>query len=112
MEGNSPTNTSQAVRGVPVGCDAGFVNVHAELLRLHAEKSATYGHEADRFRNFTALGAVQGKTPERYVVERIIEKCVRALNMIDAGQAADVREYPDIANLGIVAESLRRRAAS
>ena len=92
------------------GADAGWVAAHAALLELHVEKSATYGSNADRLANFTTVGRVTGEPAERYALVRIIEKATRALNMIDlTGQADEVREYPDMASLALICETLRRR---
>lgn len=91
--------------------DPDWHDAHRELGDLHVEKSSTYGNGADPLANFTTLAAVAEQAPERYVLERIVEKCVRALNMIDAGDAVVVQEYPDIASLGLCAEALRRRRA-
>lgn len=84
-------------------------DAHAELKALHIEKSSTYGNKADPLANFTQIAATANQEPERYVLERIVEKCVRALHQIDAGDAEAVKEYPDIASLGLCAEALRRR---
>lgn len=91
------------------GADRHWLAAHGDLIRLHVEKSSTYGSSGDRFANFTAIADATGAPPERYVLERILEKTTRALNMIDAGLAADVKEYPDIASLGLCAEALQRR---
>jgi hypothetical protein len=85
------------------------MKAHADLLRLHKEKSSTYGTGEDRLANFTKLGEAAHQPAERYAVERLIEKAIRALHMIDAGQAQDVREYPDLASLALCAEALRNR---
>ncbi len=50
-----------------------------------------------------------GEAAERYVLERIVEKATRALNMLAAGSGPRVREYPDMASLALCAEALRRR---
>lgn len=97
---SSPTDTSG---------DPHWLDAHAALRDLHVDKSSTYGTGGDKFRNFTAVGEVTGVPPERYALLRIIEKATRALNMIDAGRAGDVQEYPDIAGLGLCCEALRRR---
>jgi hypothetical protein len=89
------------------GCDEHWLEAHAALPALHADKSGTYGVEGDRFANFTALARVTGAVPERYAVERLLEKATRALHMIDAALANDVREYPDIASLGLVCHALQ-----
>lgn len=95
----------------PDGADPGWLRAHRELLALHVEKSATYGTDADRFANFTAVAANSGAAPEYYPLLRIMEKAQRALIMIGAGQELDVREYPDMASLAIICEALRRRRA-
>lgn len=89
--------------------DAGWLRVHEELAPLHERKSATYGNDDEAFFNFVEIGRAQERVPERYVWERILEKSIRSLNMIDAGLADSVKEGPDVASLGIVAEALRRR---
>lgn len=89
--------------------DPGWVDAHTELLPLHERKSGTYGTAAEPFLNFVEIGLAQGRVPERYVWERILEKAIRALNMIDAGLADDVKEAPDAASLALCAEALRRR---
>jgi hypothetical protein len=91
--------------------DPGWISAHADLLALHVEKSSTYGTDDDRFANFTKLGEAAGQSPERYAVERLIEKAIRALHMIDAGRSGEVQEYPDIASLALCAEALRARSA-
>lgn len=91
------------------GADRQWLAAHGELIKLHVDKSSTYGAGTDRFANFHAVADTTGKPPEHYVLQRIIEKATRALNMIDGGIADDVREYPDIASLGLCAEALRRR---
>lgn len=93
-------------------CDRHWLDAHSALPALHAEKSSTYGNDGDRFANFTAVAAAQsGNVPrERYALERIVEKAARALNMIDAGAAHDVVEYPDIASLALGCEAMRRKA--
>ena len=88
-----------------------WMEAHHELRDLHLRKSATYGRDDDRFRNFTAVASLAGGPPERYALLRIIEKATRALNMIDAGDADAVAEYPDIGSLGLCCEALRRRRA-
>lgn len=92
------------------GGDPHWLAAHDALVALHLRKSATYGIEEDRFANFTAVAETTGAPAERYVLERIVEKATRALNMIDAGAQALVKEYPDIASLGLCAEALQRRA--
>lgn len=91
------------------GCDQHWLHVHAALPELHARKSATYGTGDDRFANFTAVAAITGAAPERYALERLVEKATRALNMIDAGIADDVREYADIASLALVCAALQHK---
>lgn len=100
---------AETVSNCLLGGDPLWMDAHRELRALHIRKSATYGRDDDRFRNFTALASVTGEPPERYAIMRIIEKSVRALNMIDAGDADAVKEYADIASLGLCAEALRRR---
>lgn len=92
--------------------DPDWLAAHADLRMLHADKSASYGTADDRLANFTSLAEQTGDAPERYVLERIIEKAGRALNIIAAGDPYLVAEYPDIASLALCAEALRRRHAS
>jgi hypothetical protein len=94
------------------GADRHWLAAHGDLIALHVEKSSTYGADDDRLANFAAVSEATGAPPERYVIERIVEKATRALNMIDSGLALDVREYPDIASLGLCAEALLRRRQS
>lgn len=93
---------------VEEACDPLWLAAHKALPAVHAEKSSTYGHELDRFANFTAVGAVSLAPRERYALLRMIEKATRALNMIDSGHADDVEEYPDIASLALCCEAMRR----
>jgi hypothetical protein len=82
---------------------------HAELRSLHIEKSSTYGTDEDRLANFTESGLVLGKPPEYAVLVRCLDKLSRAVHMIEAGRADEVKEYPDLASLALCAEALRRR---
>lgn len=92
-----------------VSGDMRWLEAHDELGALHLRKSATYGNSSDPLANFAGVAVIANQPPERYVLERIVEKCVRAINMIDAGAADDVKEYPDVASLALCAEALRRR---
>jgi len=85
------------------------LRAHAKLHVLHLEKSSTYGTYDDKLRNFTAVSDITGSPPEKYALERIIEKATRAMNMISMGDENDVVEYPDIAGLALCAEALRQR---
>lgn len=91
--------------------DHDWFSAWEELLPLHCEKSATYGDAGDRLSNFTRLAQEigHGQPPERYVAERMFEKLHRALNMLDRGDGALVKEWPDLASLALCAEALRRR---
>lgn len=89
--------------------DPGWLDAHHALLALHLRKSATYGQDSDRLANFTKLGEASDCPPERYAVLRIIEKALRALHQIDAGEAHLVHEYADLASLSLCAEALRKR---
>jgi hypothetical protein len=89
--------------------DRFWLAAHGRLIELHVEKSATYGVADDRFSNFTAVAEATGAPPERYALERIVEKATRALNMIDAGQADQVVEYPDLAALALCCEAMQTR---
>lgn len=90
--------------------DPGWMKAHEELVDLHKRKSATYGNKAEPLLNFVEIGLAQGRPPERYVWERILEKAIRALNMIDSDQAGQVKEAMDVSSLALCAEALRRRA--
>lgn len=103
-----PSRTSSNLFHVKT-MDPDWVDAWQSLVALHHEKSSTYGKQADRLWNFTSLGQAAGQPPEYFAIARVVEKCVRALNMMDAGLADQVKEYPDIASLGLVAEALRRR---
>lgn len=92
--------------------DPNWLAAYDELRALHIEKSSTYGTDADRLANFTAVAAVTCGHDEKYVLERIIEKSVRALHMLGSGRADQVKEYKDIASLALCAEALRRRSAN
>ncbi len=95
---------------VPLGGDPGWLEAHAELRTLHRRKSRTYGTVEDPLANFTAVA--DGQPAELYVIQRTIEKLTRAKNMIRAGEADAVVEYPDCASLMLCAEALRRRRLS
>lgn len=82
---------------------------HGELRELHVEKSSTYGNDADPLANFTESAQILGKPAEYAVLVRILDKVARAVHMIDAGRATDVKEYPDIASLALCAEALLQR---
>ena len=92
-----------------LGGDEKWMDAHRELRALHIRKSATYGRDGDRFANFTAVAYATGKPPEYYVALRMIEKLARTVNMIDAGDADSVKEWADLASLGLCGEALRRR---
>lgn len=94
------------------GADPFWLAAHGRLLELHVEKSSTYGVDDDRFSNFTAVAAATGEPPERYALERIVEKATRALNMIGAGREGEVVEYPDLAALALCCEALQTRASA
>jgi hypothetical protein len=91
------------------GADPFWLAAHGELRGLHVDKSNTYGVRGDRFANFTAVAEATGEPPERYALERIVEKATRALNMIAAGNPDDVVEYPDLAALALCCEAMQRR---
>jgi hypothetical protein len=99
------------VSGCLLGGDPAWMDAHRELRELHIRKSATYGRDDDPLRNFTAVAEVTGKPPEYYVALRMVEKLVRTLNMIDAGDGDSVKEWPDLASLALCGEALRRRRA-
>ena len=90
-----------------------WLEVHAELLGVHEEKSSTYGDPTDRFANFTAV-AEYGMDSRRWVYpcQRALEKLVRAFNIACEGYSDEgervSEELTDIASLIICAEALRR----
>jgi hypothetical protein len=86
-----------------------WIEAHAELAALHERKSATYGTDQEKFSNFIAVATVTGRPPELYIAERMIEKLTRTVNMIQAGDAQAVKEWPDLASLALCAEAIRRR---
>lgn len=88
------------------------MEAHAELRALHVEKSSTYGTDDDPLANFSESAVMLGKPAEYAVLVRILDKASRAVHMIDAGSADDVKEWPDIASLALCAEALRRRRVS
>ena len=96
-------------RGVQPAGDPNWHDAHDELKALHVRKSATYGTDSDPLANFTEVAKIAGHDPERYVLLRIVEKCARALHMLDIDEAEAVKEYPDIASLALCGEALRRR---
>ena len=91
--------------------DPNWLAAHRELEALHREKSATYGTTTDPLANFTDVAHLTGHVPERYALERLVEKASRALHMINAGNGWGVKEYPDMASLALCCEALRRRRA-
>lgn len=93
----------------PPAGDPGWHEVHRELAALHSEKSSTYGNAADAFANYTGTAEAFGEPDEFAPALRIHEKLIRAINMLRAGRADEIKEWPDIAALAIGAEALRRR---
>lgn len=89
--------------------DPGWVEVHAELLELHVQKSSTYGSPADPMANYVETSEKWGDCDEATAARRIDEKMTRARNLILAGRADEVEEWPDIAALALGCEALRRR---
>lgn len=89
--------------------DPGWIEVHAELAALHAEKSGTYGTDDDAMSNYTETAQTFGEPDEYPCALRIHEKLIRAVNLLRAGRADEIEEWPDIAALAIGAEALRRR---
>lgn len=89
--------------------DPGWVEVHAELAVLHARKSGTYGTNEDAMANYTGTSEKLGQPDEYTPMVRMIEKLERAKNLIQAGRADEVKDWPDLAALAIGAEALRRR---
>jgi len=85
-----------------------YLAVCDELKELHTIKSSTYGNELDPFDNFTKVGEVMDSPIFIYPLERIVEKCVRAINMVSLGRLDEVEEFLDIAGLAICLEALRR----
>lgn len=89
--------------------DQGWIEVHAELLPLHTRKSDTYGSDRDALANYTETARKLGEPDEYVPMVRMMEKLERARNLIRAGRADEVTDWPDIAALAIGAEALRRR---
>lgn len=83
------------------GADQDWLEIHEGIRDLHVRKSATYGTDEDRFSNFTAVAAITGEPAELYVAERMLEKLARVVNMIRAGDADAVKEWPDLASLAL-----------
>ena len=80
-----------------------------DLIRLHIEKSATYGTDEDALANFTVTAELAEMCWEAPASLRICDKLVRAVNMVKDGCEDDVAEWPDIASLALCCEALRRR---
>lgn len=91
------------------GGDPDWLEAHAELLALHREKSSTYGTKADPLANFSESAGFLGQAAEYPVLVRMFDKLSRALHMLEAGRANEVKEWPDLASLALCAEALRRR---
>ena len=89
--------------------DPGWMTVHQELVELHQEKSLGYGTSADALSNYVFTASVAEKPAEYVCYLRILEKAVRAINLINSGQSDRCDEGKDIAALGIAAEALKRR---
>lgn len=89
--------------------DPGWLQAWEALRPMHEEKSSTYGTQDDALWNFVLLGIAKDKPAEEYALERIVEKGTRALNMIRAGLADQVAEYPDMSSLALCCEALRQR---
>lgn len=91
------------------GGDPGWLAAHAELRDLHVRKAATYGTDLDALANYTATAEAFGEPDEFTCAVRLSEKLTRAINMLRAGRADEIREWPDIAAIALGAEALRRR---
>lgn len=89
--------------------DPGWLQVHAELRDLHLRKSGTYGTDTDALANYTGTSEKLGECDEYTVLVRMVEKLERATNLIRAGRANEVKDWPDLAALAVGAEALRRR---
>jgi hypothetical protein len=92
--------------------DTNYALAHHMLLELHIEKSRRYGNNNDKLNNFVQVAAATGHDEIEYPVERIIEKCIRVLEIVRNGVHAEVQEMDeltDIAGLALCAESLRMR---
>lgn len=92
--------------------DLGWLEVHDELAVLHAVKADGYGTDQDALANYVLTSEAVGEPDEFTPALRIHEKLIRALNLIRAGRADEVQEWPDIAALAIGAEALKRRRLS
>lgn len=88
----------------------GWLRVHAELPHLHRTKVGEYGRPDEPFLNLDIVGAATGRPRAYYMVERIIEKAVRVLHLIDAEAYGDKigEELRDMAHAAIAAEAARR----
>lgn len=92
--------------------DPGYLEAHAELAVLHAEKSAGYGTDGDRLANFTAIAHMTGEPAWRYPRRRAIEKLARMEALEAQGRVDELEtEHLDVASLMLCAEALRRRAS-
>lgn len=80
-----------------------------ELELLHRRKSSTYGTEDDALANFVKIGEAKAQDPEVYVLDRMMEKLIRCMHMLQAGDGGKIEEWPDLASLALCAEALRRR---
>lgn len=103
------TRCAKDASAVYTGGDRGWLEAHAELRGLHIEKADTYGSDRDALANYVETSNAAGQPLEFTCWLRIHEKTVRALNMIAAGRADEIREGMDVSALALGAEALRRR---
>lgn len=89
---------------------SGYRALLDEHYDLHEAKSKGYGSDRDTMSNFTGVSVATGKPRSYYPVLRLIEKAVRAINLMDAGETGDAlgEELCDIAVLADCGELMRR----
>ena len=88
----------------------GCLGIHDELVDVHVQKSKGYGNGTDPLANYTAVGAINGRPPYMYAVDRIIEKLTRVQSLEAQGRTDELEEeFKDVASLALCAEALRRR---
>lgn len=92
-----------------INYDKGYEKAYVELWNLHLEKSRRYGSDRDRLGNLTAVGTATDMHGSYYPILRVIEKCQRVLELLDAGEYEEIEEFLDIAGLALCAEAMNRR---
>lgn len=84
-----------------------FASIADETKATHAEKSGAYGSDDDEYLNFSVVAHASGDPRYVYPIQRILEKCVRVLQLARQGRH-DELDLKDIPSLGILAEQMRR----